>query len=359
MDRLSVLLDLAQVLNVEVEALTGLPWQYAPSGSSLVDGLDGVRRFLGRYDSLIGPSMGEPVDEASVRECVDSAHGWYQAAEYERALHKLPALLSLADPLRFVGSGARRQQALVSYVHAYALAAKLLTKMGAADLALVSADRAASAAVDADSVPARGTAAYQVVCALLRADRAEDAEPLAVQMAEAVQHRARPEQPEIVSVAGSLWLIAAVIAGRRTDRVEAWRRLDQAEVLADMLGQDGNYAWTAFGPTNVAIHRVSVAAELGDPAEAIRAADAVDPDRLPVALKSRRAQVHLDLAWAQIQRKRDADALLHLMEAERTAPEMVRYNVMARELVREMLARQKKSKTSALHRLAVRAGVLD
>jgi hypothetical protein len=78
-----------------------------------------------------------------------------------------------------------------------------------------------------------------------------------------------------------------------------------------------------------------------------------------VGLNSRRAQVHLDLAWAQVQRKRDADALLHLMEAERVAPEMVRYNVMARELVREMLARQKRSKTSALHRLAVRAGVLD
>jgi hypothetical protein len=47
------------------------------------------------------------------------------------------------------------------------------------------------------------------------------------------------------------------------------------------------------------------------------------------------------------------------MEAERVAPEAVRYNVMVRELVREMLARQKRSKTSALHRLAVRAGVLD
>lgn len=36
----------------------------------------------------------------------------------------------------------------------------------------------------------------------------------------------------------------------------------------------------AFGPTNVRIHRVSVAAELGDPAEALRAAADVDPTRL-------------------------------------------------------------------------------
>jgi hypothetical protein len=69
--------------------------------------------------------------------------------------------------------------------------------------------------------------------------------------------------------------------------------------------------------------------------------------------------VHLDLAWAQSQRKRDAQAVLHLLEAERVAPETVRYNVMAREMVREMLSRERKSKTSALHLLATRSGVLD
>jgi hypothetical protein len=36
-------------------------------------------------------------------------------------------------------------------------------------------------------------------------------------------------------------------------------------------GADGNHAWTGFGPTNAAIHRGIVAAELGDADEAIRA----------------------------------------------------------------------------------------
>lgn len=178
-------------------------------------------------------------------------------------------------------------------------------------------------------------------------------------MAERVQGHARSDAPTLVSVAGSLWLIAAVIAGRRTDRGEAWRRLDAAERLAGLLGQDANFAWTAFGPTNVAIHRVSVAAELGDAAEALHVASAVDPNRLPDGLSSRRAQIHLDLAWAQSQRKRDAEAVLHLLEAERTAPESVRYNVVVREMVREMLTRGKRANTSALHNLAVRAGILD
>jgi hypothetical protein len=178
-------------------------------------------------------------------------------------------------------------------------------------------------------------------------------------MAEQVQRHAWGDAPNLVSVAGALWLIAAVIAARRTDRGEAWRRLDVAEDLAGMLGHDANFAWTAFGPTNVAIHRVSVAAELGDAADALHVAVAVDPDRLPEGLSSRKAQVHLDLAWAQAQRKRDAEAVLHLLEAERTAPEALRYNVMVREMVREMLARGKRTRTNALHNLAVRAGVLD
>jgi integrase len=40
---------------------------------------------------------------------------------------------------------------------------------------------------------------------------------------------------------------------------------------------------------------------------------------------SRRAQIQLDLAWAQAQRKRDAEATLHLLDAERVAPEAIRH----------------------------------
>lgn len=326
-DRLSVLLDMAKVLHVEIEALTGRPWQYAPNGGLVAAGLDQVRHFFARYDNLLGTRSEQPSDVASVLTRVTAAHRAYQAAEYDRVVYDLPALLRSADDLHRRADDSDRREALAAYVSAYAVAARLLTKMGAADLALLSADRAATAAVDSESLEARGMA--------------------------------RPSSPTVVSLAGALWLISAIIAARRTDRAEAWRRLDRAGLLAGMLGRDANFAWTAFGPTNVAIHRVSAAAELGDPAEALRASDAVDPDLLPAGLKSRRAQVHLDLAWAQVQRKRDADALLHLMEVERVVPEVLRYNVMVRELVREMLVRQKRSKTSALHSLAVRAGVLD
>ena len=79
-------------------------------------------------------------------------------------------------------------------------------------LPLLSADRAATAAVDSESLEPRGMAAYQVVCALLRSDRPEHAEHLAVRMAEVIQREA---------------------------------------LLAGMLGQDGNFAWMALGPPRI------------------------------------------------------------------------------------------------------------
>lgn len=178
-------------------------------------------------------------------------------------------------------------------------------------------------------------------------------------MAQQIEGRSRSDHPNLVSIAGSLWLIAAVIAARSRDRQEAGVRLDKAEKLSGLLGEDANHAWTAFGPTNVQLHRISVATELGDAAEAVRLASGVDTAHLPEGLTSRRAQVQLDLAWAQAQRKRYAEATLHLLEAERIAPEAVRYNVIVRKLVREMLSRSGRGQTSALADLATRAGVLD
>ncbi|GAA5202416.1 hypothetical protein GCM10023322_84200 [Rugosimonospora acidiphila] len=71
----------------------------------------------------------------------------------------------------------------MAYASAYAVAAKLLTKLGVGELALLVADRSATAAVEADSLEARGLAAYHVACALLRLDRPEDTADLAVAMA--------------------------------------------------------------------------------------------------------------------------------------------------------------------------------
>lgn len=356
-DRLSVLLDMSRVLHVDVDSLVGRPWDLAPNGSQEGDDLAGIRNYFARYDQLTGEAQRNDTGPG-LRARIVEAHRGYQAAEYQDVLAGLPALLAEVDVMRHEHDEPDPTEDLLAYVYAYVAASKLLVKVGASDLAMLSADRAASASVESGSLVVKGLSAYQVVCALLRADRADDAEHLAVAMATEVERAARSDEPGLVSVAGALWLIAAIIAARRTEKFEAWERLNRADRLAQLLGEDGNHLWTAFGPTNVALHRVSVAAELGDAGEALRAATEIETDRFPEGLRSRRAQLHLDLAWAQAQRKRDAEATLHLLEAEQVAPQVVHYNVVVRELIREMLARGNRSQTSALDKLAVRASVL-
>lgn len=355
-DKMSVILDLSRVLDVDVQELTGTPWQLAPNGGPKVSDIGSIREVLTRYANLIEDDVPAPT-AADLRGVASSLHQEYQAARYKTVIRELPDLIGRADSA-LLNAGVDEREAALSYVESYVVASKLLTKLGVGDLGAVTADRAAMAAGRTDSDVAQGMAIYQVVTALLRSDQIDQAEQLAMRMAQQLIPRVRSDDPALVSVAGALWLISGVIAARRADRWEAERRLGQAEALASLIGHDANYAWTAFGPTNVAIHRVSVAAELGDPSAALEAAAGVDIDRLPAGLSSRRAQVNLDLAWAQAQRKRDAEATLNLLEAEKAAPEAVAHNVMAREIMREMLARAKRGHGSALQALATRSGVL-
>lgn len=348
-DRMSVLLDLAQVLHVDVEALTGRPWEYSPNGGTASSDLDGIRDAVLGYTELVPSSAGATRLAHGLGMAVERGFEAYQAARYGQAVRDLPAVLRASAASDWAGADSE------TYALAHVLAAKLLRKRGAVELANRCADRAALVAGMTSSSVVRGLAGYQVAAGLLRIDRIDEAERLVLALAD--QHS--PQDDTEVSVQGSLWLLASVIAGRRSDVGEAMNRLAQAQALAELLGRDDNLAWTAFGPTNVALHRISVAAELGDAGEAMRAAEGMHPEQFPAGLLSRRAQMHLDLGWAYAQRHRDADATLHLLEAERIAPETIRYNVIVREHVRDMLSRGRVSGTSALRELAVRAGILD
>jgi len=352
-DKLSVLIDVAKVLKVNVETLSGQPFSLAPNGEPELDGIAAIQRALSSYPGL-GVTSPTPGTLRDIERMTDEVHRRYQAADYGAATRILPALITSTDALVAESQGGERQHALELQGSVYVAVAKLVTKVGNAELAWLTADRAANAALHAESATLGAAAAYQVACAFLKNDRLDDAETVALTTASNL----RDDTPTGVSLRGALTLIAAVIAGRRSDRAEATERLQRAQLLADQLGEEANYGWTAFGPTNVAIHRVSTAAELGDAGEAIAKAELLDVSALPEGLLSRRAQIHIDMAWAYTQRRGDAEAVINLLEAERVAPQTVRYNVLVRELLREMLKRERRTATPGLRALAQRAGVL-
>jgi transcriptional regulator with XRE-family HTH domain len=354
-DKFSVLVDIAQVLKTNVETLVGTRMEYAPNGDGPVDGVDAVAEALTAYPGL---ARAEPtsatISLADAERLADEAHARYQSADYAAAARVLAALIPAVDAAaaRVLHDDVERWLRTQHMV--YVAAAKLLTKTGDGHLAWLAADRASTAAVRLGSPVLEGLAAYQVTTALLKLDRLDEAERVALASAELIDD----DDPIGISAQGALLLIAAVIAGRRGDRGSANERLRRAQYLADALGEDGNYGWTAFGPTNVAIHQVSVAAELGDAETAIHYAEQIDTSTLPDVLRSRRAQVHLDAAWAYAQHKDDSAVVINLTETERVAPQVLRYNVVAREIIRELLKRERRTATPGLRALAGRAGVL-
>ncbi len=294
------------------------------------------------------------------------AHRLYQLADYDAAAQLLPAVLTglqsqvNTDPDEWLAGTLTTQHAMAA---AYIAAAKLATKLGDVGLASVTADRALTAATDSEHPALVGAATYQVAGALLLTDELADAEQILTVGAESIagvvaakRRDCRPE--EALSVRGSLLLMLAIIAARRGDHQAAQKALRDAGQLAEQLGGDGNWLWTAFGPTNVAIHEVSIQSRLGNAKETAQVAEAIDTDALPAVLRGRRSQVHLELGWAAAGHGDDAVAVLHLIEAERVADQAVSRNAAARRLLSLLLARERRSVTPGLRGLASRAGVL-
>lgn len=343
-DRLSVLIDLADVLHVDVADLVGRPWQLQPNGGPLIDGLDQLRYALSTYHELLNEKPHSQTDLPHLEAAINAAHRRYQAAEYQPVIGQLPALLHEAARMGSPGH----------YVHAYVLTAKLATKLGADDMAWIAADRAVTSAVATGDTAAQGLAAYQLVCALLSTEQRAQAEHIADTMAARLDGAT---SLAVRSARGSLLLIGAVIAARTGDRTRAWQRLRTAEQLAASLPDGANVAYTAFCRENVGIHRISVAVELGTATEAIEEAKRLDLGNLPEGLRSRRSQVHIDLAWAEAHRRRDNASIDHLLSAVTITPDALKFNARARTLTRELIIRGR-ADDSRLDRLASHAAVL-
>lgn len=294
---------------------------------------------------MVYPEATEPAGPSVLLGQSSEAHDKYQQADYGGLAAMLPALLTQVAGL---GNG-RKAQVVRSHVHL--VTAKLLAKIGDPNLAHLAADRAMQAALQSERPELMSTAAFQVACTVLKVRGPEDAE----QVSESAFRAARASSPAEVSARGALALISAVAAARRGDPQAATEWLTWSRRLADRLGADANFAWTAFGPTNVRIHEVSVAVDLARPERAIELAAPVDTDALPSGLRSRRGQVHIDSAWAYLQTERYPEAIISLLEAERLAPQTVHHSHRVRGLVTAVAERA--GGTAGLRGIAGRVGV--
>lgn len=337
LDRLSVLRRLAFALDISLGDLIGEPvlmdWADEP-GRSTVPALRGA--LMDHRQFLTGAHASEPVRLDALASEIAEQWSDYQNSRYARLTRRLPLLIADAQTAcQHHGTGSDdglRAHRLAASAHQ--LATAFLTKLGEADLAAISATRGLAAATTSESTLMIGSLYRSVAHALLSIGEFEQSSALTRAAADQLEPGLGTASPEYLSIYGMLHLVGAVASSRREDRSDTMTFLSEADQAATRLGQDANYLWTAFGPTNVKIHRVTTAMELGDLQVAVDHGPRIDTHALPTERRVRHA---IETARAYVRWNRVDDALAVLLRAEQDAPEQVRYHRLSRILVREMI----------------------
>jgi hypothetical protein len=147
----------------------------------------------------------------------------------------------------------------------------------------------------------------------------------------------------------------AVVHAREADGAATRQAIAAAREIAARLAADRNDYNTEFGPTNVELHAVSTAVDLGNAGEAIDLARAIDASDLS---PERQSRLFIDLARAHAQRRHAGEAVAALLEAERLAPEQVQASTQVRDLVHDLLNLAGRRATPDLLNLARRIGIM-
>jgi tetratricopeptide (TPR) repeat protein len=169
------------------------------------------------------------------------------------------------------------------------------------------------------------------------------------------QRAGREPTAETLSRCAAFHLVLAIAAARDNDRAAAHKHLDQAGQIARRLGEDRDDFGTEFGPTNVALHAVGVAVELGDAGQALDLARGIEAGRLS---PERQARYSIDLAQAHAMRRQTGEALRCLEVAEQLTPEQTRTHRVARAVARDLIQLSGSRPRPELRDLAERFGVL-
>lgn len=317
------------------------------------------------YDAVLDPinaarqAMASVEDGAralsELRSVVDRAMRVSLSSDYGKLERSLPSLIGQAEAaVMHASEDDRAAQQAISDV--YAVVGWTLIKADSPVGAWIAAQRAVQAAEHTDDVLRVAAATRCLAEVHMRAKNFEEATRTALLAAVTLQSAAPEDKVTALSLRGAALLSAAAASARRGDSREAHAALKAAAVCAGELGQDRSDLATVFGPTNVAIHQVAIAVELGDAREAVRHIPAVQLERMPKALTERRSRFLIDVARSYAQVRDDSVAIDVLLRAEAIAPDELRHHRRTRELVPQLLARERRA--SELRGLADRCNLL-
>ncbi|MGH3914988.1 MAG: helix-turn-helix domain-containing protein [Pseudonocardiaceae bacterium] len=342
LDRLSVLRRIARVLDVPLSVL--IDPEEAERRRSCPDDreVEAIRQALRRYDVITNvfrpngdvlPEPDLPQLERTVR------YGWmaFQAANYQVVGQLLADLIRDAQAAVWQLDGDQRRSAQIWLAWAYQLAASTAFKLGDAQLGWMAADRGIQIAELTEDLTLIGSAAMRVAHALMATSQSPDAVQLVKSAAGRLEPHLTNAGPAFVSAYGMLLLKGSIAAARLHQGADV--RDFQAEALsvAALLGPNRNENWSAFGATNVWVHRVSALADMQSAGRVIEVANDIPPGDLLRLPRERRASHLLDVSRGYLQAGQRDEAASTLLDADQFAREEVRCRDLTQSIITDLV----------------------
>ncbi|WP_241377604.1 helix-turn-helix domain-containing protein [Glycomyces sp. L485] len=356
MPRLQTLLKIAEVLNIrDVADLVGD--QPLPIESFRGPGhpaLTAVRKAVNNF------ALAEPHEVNLAHLRLRLADAWrvrHASANHRTALGELlPGLITEAQAATTTADLAERREAYAILAEVMNLAQMFAAYQPDGNLLWRIAERGMMAAQESGDRAVIASAVW-FMCQVHRdAGQWDDSADVIDGALRMLEPRLPDAQTAELSMYGALSFEAAYTAARAGEAGQAWRMWDRADDVASRLPELHYHPQTSFSRAIIGAHAVTAAVELAQPGTALQYARRTDPAAIPS--NPRRSRHLVEVARAQHAQGQFAEALATLHDAQRTAPETVRYNGFARRMTLQLLEGPKPLRQSASE-LAAAVGLVD
>ncbi|MBF9135225.1 helix-turn-helix transcriptional regulator [Plantactinospora sp. S1510] len=331
-----------------------------PEGRSIDGGdmdrrnlLAGVLVTLATPPAVGGPSAARaaavlPVSLDRLRAELAAGRADFAAARYEQLARRLPGLVQAAEATWDATAHDRRAGAGAFVALSHDLGARLMIKMHHTEGAAACSVRASQAARVCGEPAIVALVDRTVTVVMRRTGQARQAQPVLLDAATRLRADTGLASGRDASLYASMLATAAYTAAIADRRDDALTLVEEAE---GALGRGGG----GFTPNDLTLYKAGVARMLGDYGHAVSLIGRVRLDLLPTP--ERRARYWEDAALSWVGRGRPGRAYEALREAERAAPQEVRYRPWAKQLTSRLLAGGACSELPDLRQFATRVGV--
>lgn len=341
-DDLAVLID--GDIPIPVSAWDGPPHAATEAVRAIVGSMTFRRR---ERDDLNVPALAARLDQAW--------RDWHTLPDNHTAVAGvLPGLIADLEAAAVANDGPEWRAAQAGLASAYGLAQHLSVDMVEPETGRILVDRAARAAQAADDPVSLAFGAW-TYGHVLRGGDAEAALRIVGDAADQLAPYATNDD-HAAGLLGSLNLHMAISAAHLGEEGHAWRYWDAAETIQRRMPFGYFHPQTIFSESNVAIHGVSVAADLRRFGEAVARSERVDVEAIPS--RERRGRLFGEKAAGHLQRRDWEPALRWLDRSFVTSPEEAPFSPLTRGVAVELVRNTRGSLHVEAVDLAERMGVL-